>query len=939
MKIRKILLALLAMMTAFASLFAIACDISKDPEYSGSNSTADSSTGNGGGASGEYISSDWEVMPENTNPNLKYFGYFHGDGFLSQGSYMEEITSLQNSNVFLLNSAFSLTVAREKLAAAKERGFKVIFSTHGFFTGGQITQANTASLVENYQEVWANTCDALEEFVLDGTILAFYFDEPAWNGVKEEDFRTVTKMIRETYPDTKVLTTMTVYDIGVAKREGYPEINASYNEFCTDVSYDSYAKWNDKTRRDYIEALKSKATNNQWIWGCATGFTNNPEQNGELYRAIKGMYTEAIQEPRYAGILPFSYANGLEGDWGYGLHDFFSNTSDYYDRDLKKLYIQIGREVCGLEPYDFSKDVEVVLYQPTEVYEVGESIRLPIMGASDGNGQAVDYTVTLTSPSGEELEPKRFTATESGSYLLTVTAGEGDREVSKTVKLSVRYPNEISLFDDPAYLSDASGNAADIWCWPRQVDTTFSHSGDGSLRVTPHATDGIWPRVVFARNGYQLWDISKVGGISMWVYNPSDEAIQGFSLMVSDENFNGSLTVHSIVELPSKVWTEVTIDVATIRETRPELDLTKVTIFYGNAVPGYDNRTSFYIDDVMLIGETEEVDDGIIDFEAIGDMGLIGGTESDVWCWPTEISATQAHSGNKSLKIKPHATDGTWPNVVFKGATGETHDLTNATSISMQVYFDSDNAINTLGIKLSNEGDSNKFEKTFNIPSRTWIELVLTAEEFANAATDLTKAYVKFSQMGDPYIDRSPIYIDDFTIVYGEGGNEGGGNEGEEVDDGVIGFESAADLALIGNNVDDVYRWPVSISSEQAHGGTSSLKVTVRQDGGIWPNVVFKNGASETFDLTNAQSISMWVYFDSDNAINTLGIKLSNAGDTNKFEKTFNIPSRTWTQIVLTAEEFANATTDLTQAYVKFSQLGGEYKDLSNFYIDDVIVE
>ena len=103
MKIRKILLALLAMMTAFASLFAIACDISKDPEYSGSNSTADSST------SGEYISSDWEVMPENTNPNLKYFGYFHGDGFLSQGSYMEEITSLQNSNVFLLNSAFSLT--------------------------------------------------------------------------------------------------------------------------------------------------------------------------------------------------------------------------------------------------------------------------------------------------------------------------------------------------------------------------------------------------------------------------------------------------------------------------------------------------------------------------------------------------------------------------------------------------------------------------------------------------------------------------------------------------------------------------------------------------------------------------------------------------------------------------------------------------------------
>ena len=157
MKTRKSLLALLAALTAFVSLFAVACDISKDPDYSSSSSATDSESGNGGGSVDGYISSDWEVMPENTNPNLKYFGYFHGDGFLSQGSYMDEIASLQNSNVFLLNSAFSLTVAQEKLAAAKALGFKVIFSTHGFFTGGQVTQANSASLVENYQEVWANT--------------------------------------------------------------------------------------------------------------------------------------------------------------------------------------------------------------------------------------------------------------------------------------------------------------------------------------------------------------------------------------------------------------------------------------------------------------------------------------------------------------------------------------------------------------------------------------------------------------------------------------------------------------------------------------------------------------------------------------------------------------------------------------------------------------
>jgi len=939
MKNRKILLVLLAILTAISSLFAVACDISKDPEFSSPSTSEGDSTG---GGTGEYISSDWEVMPENTNPNLKYFGYFHGDGFLSQGSYIEEIAALQNSNVFLLNSAFSTTIAREKLAVAKGYGFKVIFSTHGFFTGGKITQANSATLVENYKQVWSDLCAAVDEYVQDGTILAFYFDEPAWNGVKEADFRTVTKMIRETYPNVKVLTTMTVFDIGVSKRDGYPEISPSYNEFCTDVSYDSYAKWNDKTRRIYLEALKSKATNNQYIWGCATGFTDTPEANGELYRAIKGMYTEAIQEPRYAGILPFSYANGFEGDWGYGLHDFFSNTSDFYDRELKNLYVQIGREVCGLEPYDFSQDIDVVLYRPQEVYEIGETVKLPIMGAADGNGNGIPYTVTITSPSGESLEPTKFTATESGAYVLTVTAGEGDRQVSKSVNLSVRYPNEISLFDDPAYVSDAGGTNEDTWCWPRQVDTTFSRTGGGSLRVTPHAEDGTWARIVFNRNGNQLWDISNCEGISMWVYNPSEAPIQGFSLMVSNEQFSNDVTVQSMVEIPSKVWTEVTLDINTIKESSPTLDLTQVTIFYGNAAAGYENRTNFYIDDVVFVGQTETEDDGIIDFEAISDKGLIGGNDDDVWCWPTEVSANQAHSGNKSLRIKPHVTDGTYPNVIFKNKAGETHDLTNAQSISMWVYFDSDNGIDTLGIKLSNEGDTNKFEKTFSIPSRTWTEITLTAAEFSNAVTDLTNAYVKFSQLGGTYTDRSDIYVDDFTVVYGEGGNEGGGEGGDEevlpVPEGAIGFESNDDLALIGNNSDDVYRWPVSISNEQAYSGLSSLKITVRQDGGTWPNVVFKNGESETFDLTNAQSISLWVYFDSDNAISTLGIKLSNEGDTNKFEKTFEIASRTWTQITLTAAEFANATTDLTKAYVKFSQLGGAYTDISNFYIDDFTV-
>ncbi len=544
---RKLLITLLAILTALTTIFSIACG----PSDLDSESSSSNNGGNiGGGDTG--LSHVWTDMPENTNPNLKYFGYFHSDGFRSQPSYIEEIATLQNSNVVLINSAWSLNVAKERIELARSLGFQVIFSVHGFFTGGQITKADSASLVSNYQQVWQDAVDALDSYVQDGTILAFYFDEPAWNGVKEADFRTVTKMIRETYPNTKVLTTMTVYDIGVAKREGYPEINASYNEFCTDVSYDSYAKWNAETRLRYLEALKTKATNNQYIWGCATGFTTNPEITSELVSAIKGMYIEAINEPRYAGILPFSYANGQEGDWGYGLTTFFDNTSAFYDRELKQLYIAIGREVCGMDPYDFSKDIEVIIYEPEEVYSLGEEIELPALGATDGLGNPVDFEVSLTSPSGEDLPVEDIVATESGNYALTVTAGEGDNRTSKTVYIPVRYENEISLFDTDAYASDAGGTDADTWCWPRQIDSTFFRSGTGSLKVTPHSTDGTWPRVIFERGGNKLWDISNTGGISMWVYNDSDAVISGFGMVVSDENFDSSKSVYSIVDLQPK---------------------------------------------------------------------------------------------------------------------------------------------------------------------------------------------------------------------------------------------------------------------------------------------------------------------------------------------------------------------------------------------------
>ena len=175
------------------------------------------------------------------------------------------------------------------------------------------------------------------------------------------------------------------------------------------------------------------------------------------------MYTEAIQEERYAGIVSFSYADGLEGDWGYGLHTFLNNDSEYYDADLRKLYTDIGREVIGAGAYDYSSLIDLTLVAPTEIYELGERIDLPAAGAVDGMKNVIPVTYRLVSPSGAEMPVESFVATESGKYEVTVTAEKNGKKVTKKCYISVRGKGEISTFDDEANLSDAGGTDSDTW--------------------------------------------------------------------------------------------------------------------------------------------------------------------------------------------------------------------------------------------------------------------------------------------------------------------------------------------------------------------------------------------------------------------------------------------------------------------------------------------
>ena len=120
----------------------------------------------------------WEEMPANTNQNLRYFGYVHSDGFGVQGSYMADIAALGNANMAVINSAWTAEEAAKDLAEAKKYGFKAIVTVHGMFRYKTFGELDSAVLIDDWQGYWDAYQATVQSYIDDGTIYAFYFDEP-----------------------------------------------------------------------------------------------------------------------------------------------------------------------------------------------------------------------------------------------------------------------------------------------------------------------------------------------------------------------------------------------------------------------------------------------------------------------------------------------------------------------------------------------------------------------------------------------------------------------------------------------------------------------------------------------------------------------------------------------------------------------------------------
>jgi len=286
----------------------------------------------------------WCAMPENTNLNLKYFGFYNCD---YREDSLQEVMDLSCTNViFIYTRSYAM---RDSLQACKERNMKAMIRWENGIKGASVY---CHDLIVEYND----------------TILGFYFDEPWWHNYSLEYYHFVTKTLRETYPDKEVFSCLAVCEFanmpqfardmtaqGVFARSKAPE---GYYKYCTILGFDFYCAWNPYKvlYLQFFKQLKALCTPEQKIWLVPKGFyaekgyarivENHIEPIGnELINSLKEHYKLALREPKVEGIIVFAYMDGTFSEWGIAIENFVNEYSPHYREDVKKYYQQIGREI------------------------------------------------------------------------------------------------------------------------------------------------------------------------------------------------------------------------------------------------------------------------------------------------------------------------------------------------------------------------------------------------------------------------------------------------------------------------------------------------------------------------------------------------------------------------------------------------------------------
>jgi len=310
-------------------------------------------------SSADFVISLVDTNDKDTS-HLKYFGYYHSNGFPVNNAVLDKVMALNHTNVCHVEFKNAEQLS-EALRKVKGTNAKLIIGLWGtFFTQQEGSYekywfgSGRIKLKKDWQKNWSEFKKAIKGY--EDYIYAFYIDEPYWIGISEEDFIFVTRdVFAKEYPDLRRMSCLaanSVYTKGFPNVE-HPPISSEYIEYLTDIAFDLYElDWQkDGLFGEYglhTNSMKAIAKNNPRIWVIAKTFIGNAgphKKTSDLYDEYQRYIDFAIADKSVVGILNFSFCSGNQENWGIGAQEFFDPNNKNYDKKLFDIIDKAGKAI------------------------------------------------------------------------------------------------------------------------------------------------------------------------------------------------------------------------------------------------------------------------------------------------------------------------------------------------------------------------------------------------------------------------------------------------------------------------------------------------------------------------------------------------------------------------------------------------------------------
>ena len=240
----------------------------------------------------------------------------------------------------------------ENLRAIKEKN-----GLGWWYIGNPFPNRNTTE----FRDGWAENILRMAKAYKDAGVweqVAGFETEEICMAVTQDQFRTLTRWLRDNFPEKRIFSCLSVYEVNGTAPAGFTIAPMSYDTYgyITDIGYDWYSHLDEQRYRDMVEKMLSNLgrRNNVRVWFFPTSYEFNPDTVDEAFVTthLNMMYDILLDQKNPGGLYLYTWLTWSNGK---GMAELLDPALNHKWNNWGKRIIEIGKEMRASDyRYDYS---------------------------------------------------------------------------------------------------------------------------------------------------------------------------------------------------------------------------------------------------------------------------------------------------------------------------------------------------------------------------------------------------------------------------------------------------------------------------------------------------------------------------------------------------------------------------------------------------------